>query len=54
MTYIKLTLALIALVFLQACEDRDTYPISGQECGPNDPVQEMTVPDCTPTGVSGL
>ena len=48
MTYAKSALALIALVFLQACENPQTYPISGEECGPNDPVLDLDARDCLP------
>lgn len=39
---------LISLLFvswtLSACTDTDEYPITGIECGPDDPVQ--TIGDC--------
>lgn len=28
----------------------DTYPVTGEECGPNDAVKGLDVPDC-PAGV---
>lgn len=28
------------------CAEPGHYPVSGEECGPNDPVLEMSVPDC--------
>ncbi|MDU8911614.1 hypothetical protein [Aestuariicoccus sp. MJ-SS9] len=44
--------ALLALVLsclaLTACTGPDQYPVSGQECGPNDPVKELDAPDCPP------
>ena len=45
--------ALIAGVFLLfvtlgACANTDTYPISGQECGPDDPVKDLQAADCMP------
>ncbi|WP_223427157.1 hypothetical protein [Tateyamaria pelophila] len=49
MAYRKMTLAFLVLIFVQACEQPDTYPISGEACGPVDPVQDLTVDDCTPT-----
>jgi len=41
----------IPLGFLAACEDPDHYPITGQECGPDDPVKEMDAADldCLPS-----
>lgn len=37
----KLLLVLTAVLALSACTDPKTYPISGQECGPNDPVHDV-------------
>jgi len=48
MSYIKHALALIALVFLQACENPKSYPISGEASGPDDPVLDMTSHDTLP------
>ncbi|MBV2361066.1 hypothetical protein KUH32_14975 [Thalassococcus sp. CAU 1522] len=32
---------------LAACEPpQDRYPITGQECGPDDPVTDMDAADC--------
>ncbi|MBS9717791.1 hypothetical protein ACFFUT_10280 [Pseudohalocynthiibacter aestuariivivens] len=42
-----IALALTA-VFLIGCTGPDQYPISGEECGPNDPVKDLSVPDCLP------
>lgn len=44
----KIAVALAALILMQACEDPDRYPVSEQDCGPNDPVLDLTVPDCAP------
>jgi hypothetical protein len=41
---------LIAALTLTACENTDTYPISGEECGPNDPVQTLDAADCAVPG----
>ncbi len=38
---------LFAAITLSACEP-ETYPISGEECGPNDPVQELDATNCLP------
>ncbi len=43
--------ALILPVFLAACERDGTYPLTGEECGPNDPVQTLDASDCTVPGV---
>ncbi|MEL6617457.1 MAG: hypothetical protein AAFP16_01175 [Pseudomonadota bacterium] len=48
MTHFKTLLALLALIGTAACEEPETYPLSGEECGPNDPVQELNVDNCTP------
>ncbi|WP_187393983.1 hypothetical protein [Oceaniovalibus sp. ACAM 378] len=44
----KLAMIVILGVFsaLAGCTDPDHYPISGQECGPNDPVLDMDASDC--------
>ncbi len=33
---------------LAACTEPETYPVSGEECGPNDPVQSLDAKDCLP------
>ena len=48
MTYLKSFFALVALVGLVACETPQTYPVSGQECGPEDPVLDLNVENCAP------
>ncbi|MBS0124583.1 hypothetical protein [Thetidibacter halocola] len=45
------TLILLASLFgLAACEDPapTTYPLSGEPCAADDPVQEMDIGDCAP------
>ncbi|WP_171132106.1 MULTISPECIES: hypothetical protein [unclassified Ruegeria] len=50
---------LIALMFasafvLTACEkEADTYPVSGEQCGPEDPVKQLDADDCfiPPAGI---
>lgn len=37
----KLVSMLCVLLMLSACTDPKTYPVSGQECGPNDPVKDL-------------
>lgn len=37
---------LLALIFIASCTE-DRYPVSGEECGPNDPVLTLDAADCT-------
>ena len=37
---------LLALIFVVSCAE-DRYPLSGEECGPNDPVLTLDAADCT-------
>ena len=48
----KLALFLASMVVLSACTDPKQYPVSGQECGPEDPVLDLdaSIADCTPVG----
>ena len=46
--YFKTALACLALILVAACEEPDRYPISGQSCAPDDPVQDLTVDHCAP------
>lgn len=39
--------ALFALLFIASCAAEGRYPISGEECGPNDPVLRLDAADCT-------
>lgn len=46
-------LALLALLALAACATApETYPVSGEPCSPDDPVQDITPSECQP--VPGL
>jgi hypothetical protein len=46
-----LLLALFTTLGLAACTEPGAYPLSGEACGPADPVREMTGDDCvSPTG----
>lgn len=45
---LSLAALFVLALTLSACETPDRYPISGEPCGPEDPVQGMTPPDCTP------
>ncbi|MGJ8623075.1 MAG: hypothetical protein ACSHW1_09870 [Yoonia sp.] len=40
-------LLLISAFVIAACAQADRYPISGEECGPNDPVLTLDAADCT-------
>ncbi|MES0828339.1 hypothetical protein [Ruegeria sp. SCP11] len=43
-----------AALLLSACEkDVETYPVSGEQCGPEDPVKTLDAADCNilPAGV---
>lgn len=39
------------LLGLAACTQPETYPVTGEECGPKDPVLELDAADC---GTPGL
>lgn len=39
---------LMTASLLSACERPGTYPITGAECGPNDPVRTMEPINCVP------
>lgn len=49
--YPRLALVLLATLFLSACEDPNRYPVSGEECGPDDPVKTLdgSIVSCVPT-----
>jgi hypothetical protein len=48
-----ITLALFGtLLAATGCTQPGQYPVSGQECGPGDPVQDLDINDCTVPGVS--
>ncbi|WP_372573153.1 hypothetical protein [Ruegeria jejuensis] len=55
MTSVAKTLlaTLAALAVLSACTKEGTYPISGEECGPDDPVKTLEGADCyvPPAGI---
>lgn len=37
---------IIALLILAGCSEEGYYPVSGEECGPSDPVQTLDASDC--------
>ena len=39
---------LIALLVLANCAPEGRYPLSGEECGPDDPVLTLDANDCMP------
>lgn len=43
-----LALVLAALAMLATCTDTTRYPISGDQCGPADPVQTLSAESCAP------
>ncbi len=50
MRYTIPLIALLAATLVTGCEQKDQYPISGEECAPEDPVKSLDVSDCvTPT-----
>lgn len=47
MTRLPLPFYLLVAVALAACTPTpETYPVSGEECEPGDPVQDLEVADC--------
>ncbi|SIT02365.1 hypothetical protein SAMN05421759_110103 [Roseivivax lentus] len=47
----RLTVSLLLVpicLLLAGCTDPDTYPLSGDSCGPDDPVQDVVIADCAP------
>ncbi|WP_170479366.1 hypothetical protein [Ruegeria arenilitoris] len=47
-------LLMISALLLGACEkESETYPVTGEQCGPEDPVQTLDAADCDilPAGV---
>ena len=43
-------LLLVSALGLAACEPQGTYPITGESCGPDDPVQDLDAANCTVPG----
>ena len=48
MKSVTVLFSLCLMLGLMGCEQQDTYPISGEDCGPEDPVQTLDASDCTP------
>ena len=49
-----LLLALLAAFGLAACVEEETYPLTGEACGPEDPVQDFGATDCSPVAGTGI
>jgi len=45
---------LAVLAALAACEPQSTYPISGEECSADDPVQSIDAAPCPGTTATGI
>ncbi|MGV6805273.1 MAG: hypothetical protein ACWA49_13820 [Ruegeria sp.] len=42
-----LILLIASAAVLSACDkSNDTYPVTGEQCGPNDPVKTLDAEDC--------
>lgn len=52
----RFLILLMSVLALSACTEEGRYPLSGEECTAEDPVQEMTSADCAalPTGSGGF
>ncbi len=46
-------LLIVTLGVTAACTDTDTYPITGAECGPEDPVKTIDAANCDVPGITG-
>lgn len=42
---------LLALLFIASCAEEGRYPLSGDECGPTDPVLALDAADCAVPGI---
>ena len=53
---LTILLAILSMPFvLSACEGEEKYPVSGEDCGPEDPVKSLDASDCNPAPlVSGF
>ena len=50
----KLLFPILAILALAACEGPDRYPVSGEECNPDDPVQDLDAADCAIPNLGGV
>ena len=46
MRYFISLIAVVATTFILGCEQKGHYPVSGEECAPEDPVKSLDVSDC--------
>ncbi|MFG5383301.1 hypothetical protein ACEWPN_19260 [Yoonia sp. R2-816] len=53
MKHLILTLSIAIAFILAGCAETGRYPVSGEECGPNDPVLSLDASDCVavPAGI---
>lgn len=51
---IRIIAAAAVFAMLSACTDADRYPVSGEECAPGDPVQEVDATYCAPASTGGF
>jgi hypothetical protein len=51
---IRILAAAAIVAMLSACTDTDRYPVSGETCGPGDPVQEVDASYCPPASTGGF
>lgn len=55
MRFSLLLLAMFAGLGIAACTpEENTYPLTGEECGPEDPVQDFGGTDCLPPAGTGV
>ena len=47
------TIGAIIAMTLAACEDTTRYPVSEEQCGPNDPVLGLSAADCNVAPAGG-
>lgn len=49
MKSLSLAATLFAALLMAGCTQQEVYPISGDACAPDDPVLDLSVPDCPTT-----
>ncbi len=46
---LKILLAILGIaLFGTGCTDTQHYPLTGEDCAPTDPVQDLSVQQCAP------
>lgn len=48
MTLRSLLVLLGLALFVTACTETQRYPVTGEECGPEDPVKDLSAQQCVP------